>query len=638
MDTPLPPRSLRPAGLTLTAVALLIAGATGGCVDDAASKQAAASHTLAEAARLCEKAADAEGATERAEAYRRAASMASSISGGADGQAAAAALIAATSSQGATRAELLKASAAFSVAKRERQLASRLDVAATLMDGVADAMESATIDAADLDAARSQLATALHVAEEAAQALSSELESARGAADSARASAAAAVLEAAALLTEAEGALPLERLAALAEAQALRLQGIQAREASALATITASSIEAQKGTTDAVVGAIELNRAGLEAVAATQENVAEIAASAARVARDHAEAVRSQAAELRDNAAKQVEDVVLPALEAATLSAENAASQAGRAGRSAAIGSGSKSVAAQSAIDRVRIEVLRAQVTEAAALTAALEALEAAKEAVQQVGDDRLIESVSQLEVVVRGGRRAVSPPVTADPDAGLESESGDAGGDAAAVRNTGGLESAQAIFDLLSGSASDYAQWPQAFGTQDATLGPAVGAMRTMATTTMEPLAAAAIEHWGSASGLLLPDGASTGATLTLNDEGAESASVDVPMKDGSTKSVVLFAQDGKWFVEIGSLVNDPAELQGIAMLGPQLAMLQPLMTAAAESVAEEIRAGAIAEPTAIKLALAAAVQAKIAAMAGGGFPEASPDGTGTPSDESDD
>ncbi len=638
MEHQLSLRSLRPTGLAFAAAALTIAGATVGCVDDAAAKQSAASKKLAEAARLCEKAADAEGAADRAEAYRRAASMAGGISDAADGQVAAAALIAASASQGASRAELERASQAYSMASRELLAAARLESAAAMMDGVADAMEAGSFNVEGLDAARSQLATALAVFGDASEALASELEGARGTADAARASAAAAVLEAATLITEAEGTLPLERLQALAEAQSLRLRGIEAREASALATIAASSIEAQKGSNDAATAALEQNREGLEAVAATQEKMTEIAAAAARDARDQAEAVRSQAAELRDNAAKRVEDDVIPALEAATLAAESAVSQSGRASRNQAIGSGAKSVAAQAAIDRVRIEVLRAQASQADALTAALEALDAAKEAVQQVGDDRLIESVSQLEVVVRGGRIEVQPPVTggtADDDDAMGSDGNDAdgGSGAPAVRNTGGLDSAQAIFELISGADADYTQWPQAFGTQDPSLGAVVGAMRTMAAATIEPLASAAVAQWGNASGLLLPDGAAPDSTPTLNEDGTESATIDVAMADGSSKSVVLFAQDGKWFVEIGSLVNDPTELQGMAMMAPQLAMLQPLITAAAEQVAGDIRSGVLTGPAAIKPALAAAIQAQIQAMSGGGAPGAPGDGPDAPS-----
>lgn len=601
----------------------LLGSVLGGCADDTAEQQANATRALQAAAREYGTALDAETLADRAEALRRVASKASSLQGASEGQIAAGALLAAGASAEACRVELSRATALLGDVQRAGAAAERLASVAATLSLSAEAIDAAPLESAVPDEIRNSVASALSALRTAERELRDVVERTTTDAEAARADAADALQQANELLESTATAMPIDRLAANEEARVARGAAIEAQTVAALATIEGSAASVELAVVAVDAAAVSTITDSIQAADDWVSSLDDDRKAAAAALRDEASRLAQQAEAIVTDVQGRVGADLKASLEAAVTDGQNADSKSRTAQRAAAQAAAARMISAQTQLDIVRAQLMLAEAGLAESASALGEALAMANEAVQAVGDEALSNALVKLQAAARG-ERMPSPQGDAGMDGGSDAGSAEDGTDAGdgsdsgadSVRNTGGLASPDEILAILSGQSSDFAQWGQALGTRDESLAPAVGLLRMFAEWFV-PVAEASVEKWGSASAVLMQAATAEGTTPTLQFDGGETATIEVSKADGSTSTLQLFSQDGRWFVDVASLADTPeaaAQMQQMAQMGPMMTMLQPAIQAAAADVAEQIRSGAIAAPTDVQPALQQAIATKSA------------------------
>ncbi len=123
-----------------------------------------------------------------------------------------------------------------------------------------------------------------------------------------------------------------------------------------------------------------------------------------------------------------------------------------------------------------------------------------------------------------------------------------------------------------------------------------------------MEPLARAMAARFGDSGGMessIVP----ANAKATVSEEDGSSALLLVTGEGADSKDLPLFASDGKWFIDIGGVVDEAAQQQ-LGRMGAIMKMAKPEMSAAAEATAKRIEAGEFATAAEAQQAFAGAIQ----------------------------
>ncbi|MDA1007390.1 MAG: hypothetical protein O2800_00100 [Planctomycetota bacterium] len=617
-----------------TLVCSFCAGAlTLGCADESASQRSAATKAIEAAGRAYTQALDAESSIDRASALRAVAARINGLTGANDGQLAAGALIAGGASLEAGRTELSRASALALQARRHRTIAARVNSIARSMEGTAQAFRESTANGTGLEALRAEVESTRRAVSAEVSTLEDEVAELKGRSESASVSAATAMSDAAAVLADASSGTPLERVQASQVANDRRLEGIEDSATAATALSAATDVDVDLALSKlrmteatSVSAAIDQIERAITAMNESTEASAERADAAVTALRARAQTF-VESSQLIETGDLQL------ALENAANDFQLASSQAQRAARTNSHSQAARHILASAQIELARIELMREMVANdrascasipdsdideaaarkqaAAAHSAALEALATAIETVAMLNDEALTQSVTTLSNGLKG--IAVAIPLSDTVPTAVDADDAEPEMETDGPRLVGGLDSPEAIFELVSGVSIDAAAWSEAIGTRKESLAPAVGTVRQMILW-VAPMSAAASEAWGAASGALLNESLSADSPPVLSHDGGDTATIEYTKADGTAKTLDLFSQDGKWFVALESMLgDDPQGLQGIQMLTQFGPMLQPVFEGAATEIADRIRAGEFASTDEAKQAMSNAIGEKI-------------------------
>lgn len=645
------------------------------CTDPQAKNPEEATAAIRKFGQNLSAANEAETLDERIEQSRAAAQRLASVPGSTSEQQMAASLLAARG---------FVQTAAFDLQKVDELMAqdrtARAAIAATLPDMVVagaalQAYESTNLDSIAADLARLATSFEAQGAFEGidAVALAGKAEELKAASATLQATAETRLAEARERIDASRADAPLQRLAAGDEALALTIEGRGAARDGMVSELTYEALAAAASELAALADADEhlgdgVRRAA-EAVAAEAARLKDAAADSAQALETMATAVADAAKEIatrRGEALKAAFDAVTQDLDQAATNAGRAASTNGPTGQSARneqatialLQARLAQARAASALADAALADMAAKAGDVAeglelggddpveCVSAAVTAYKAAKEAID--GGTESEESKAAMKAHIDGAIKALEDPQEfASSRAGAPSEGADGATDGArrkaprrraaspaqvSLPEPVGFESAEALLEAmkastdsvegfdrfahcLSGRTESTRRDGQVMGTLTSAMGPLMVAMKTtFGTDALSGLGDAAAGA-ADASNASLSDVTDTEATLVSNSQ-----------------NLKIFKEGDAWFVDVGSMPQDPMNSPMMKQLGAQIGMIAGPMREAAESVAAKVTAGEIADPGAAMQAfqqamMAAVMKAGAGALGGMAMPEGAGD-----------
>lgn len=264
------------------------------------------------------------------------------------------------------------------------------------------------------------------------------------------------------------------------------------------------------------------------------------------------------------------------------------------------------------------------------ARTKAMEAVQSALDTVAGAGQARhavalqtsLQRTLEELQQPIGVRKAQEAAPESASGSAGSADEPSE-GSDAGWTPSGGGMGSPAEVAAFIS--AFD----PTADGQFKTMLG-LIGARDSSAAETaqlvrdlglaMEPLAKALAARFGAAGGMdssIVP----ANSKAVVAEEDGDTALLQVTGEGVEGKDLPLFANNGKWFIDIGGVVDETAQSQ-LGRMGAIMKMAKSEMAAAAAATAKRVEAGEFADAAEAQKAFAGAIQQAMMQKMGGGAP----------------